>query len=77
MRKKIMEKLIAEKDKLSSIVFRRKSQSKERFCVQRKLVLFNDIDRELESVVKCEATVVFFLIPRPSCQRQSSGGTKP
>ena len=52
-RSKLVKNLIVEKDKLSSIVFCRKSpEQREILCVRKILALRNEIDRQLDSVVK-------------------------
>ena len=52
---KLVENLIADKDKLSSIVFRRKSpEQREQLCARRIIVARKDFDRKLESVLKLE-----------------------
>ena len=54
--------LTADKDKLSSIVFRRKRpEQREILCASKILALRNEIVRKLESVVKCEANPETFL----------------
>ena len=59
-RSKLVENLTVEKDKLSSIVFRRKSQEqREILCARKILDLRNETDRKLESVVKCQANLEF------------------
>ena len=59
---KLVENLTADKDKASSIVFRRKSPEQREILRARKFLVFrNESDRKLESVVKCEANFETFL----------------
>ena len=54
--------LICEKDKLSSIIVRRKSPvQREILCARIILVFRNEIVRKLETVVKCEKDIDIFL----------------
>ena len=57
----MVEDLTADKDKLISIVFRRKSPKQREILFARKmLALCNEVDRKLESLVKCEANLEIF-----------------
>ena len=57
-----MENVTADKDKLSSIVFRRKSpEQRENLCARTILALRNEIDRQLDSFVKCEEHLEIFI----------------
>ena len=59
---KLVENLTVDKDKLSSIVLRRKSpEQREILCARKMLALRNEIDRKLKSVVKCEAILEIVL----------------
>ena len=59
---KLVENLTADKDKLSNIVFRRKSpDQREIQCARIILVFRNEIVRKLETVMKCEKDIDIFL----------------
>ena len=52
---KLVENLIADKDKLSSIVFRRKiPEQREQLCARRIIATRNELNRKLESVLKLQ-----------------------
>ena len=52
---KLVENLIADKDTLSSIVFRRKiPEQREQLCARRIIATRNELNRKLESVLKLQ-----------------------
>ena len=59
---KLVENVIADKDKLSSIVFRRKSpEQREQLCARRIIATRNQFNRKFDSVLKLEKALNTFI----------------